>query len=205
MSRIITISRQFGSGGRELGRLLAEELKIPYYDQEIVKEIADRTLMPEAYVNQVIEQRKIVAFPIHIARSFQLATDFQIATNPGIEESTAIFRQQSKIIREMAEKSDCVIVGRGADYILKEQEPYRIFVYADMESKLNRCRKYAPENENLSDRELEKQILTIDKNRANYYNFHTGQRWGEPANYDLCINTTKTILQDIVPVLAKML
>ena len=205
MSRIITIGRQFGSGGRELGRRLAEELGIPYYDQEIVKEIADRTLMPEAYVQQILEHRKIVALPIHIARSFQLATDLQIATNPGIEESAAIFSQQSKIILEMAEKSDCVIVGRCADYILRDQNPYRIFVYADMESRMKRCREYAPEHENLSDKELEKQILTIDKNRASYYNFHTGQKWGEPLNYDLCINTTKTSMETIVPVLAKML
>lgn len=204
MNRIITIGRQFGSGGRELGRRLAEELQIPYYDQEIVKEIADRTLMPESYVQQVIEQRKIVAFPIHIARSFQLATDFQIATNPGIEESTAIFSQQSKIILEMAEKSDCVIVGRCADHILKEYHPYRIFVYADMESRMRRCREYAPKNENLTDKELEKHILAIDKNRASYYNFHTGQKWGEQLNYDLCINTSQREIKEIVPVLAKL-
>lgn len=204
MSRIITIGRQFGSGGRELGRRLAEQLKIPYYDQEIVKEIADRTLVPESYVEQIIEQRKIVAFPIHIARSFQLATDFQIATNPGIEESAAIFSQQSKIIREMAEKSDCIIVGRCADYILRECNPYRIFVYADMESRIKRCREYAAKNENLNDKELEKHILTIDKNRASYYNFHTGQKWGEPLNYDLCINTSKTSIEEIVPILAKL-
>lgn len=205
MNRIITIGRQFGSGGRELGRRLAEGLQIPYYDQEIVKEISNRTLMPESYVQQVIEQRKIVAFPIHIARSFQLATDFQIATNPGIEESAAIFSQQSKIILEMAEKSDCIIVGRCADYILKEHHPYRIFVYADMESRIKRCREYAPKNENLTDKELEKHILAIDKNRASYYNFHTGQKWGEPLNYDLCINTTRTSIEEIVSAIAKML
>lgn len=205
MSRIITIGRQFGSGGRELGRRLAEELGIPYYDQEIVKEIADRTLMPEAYVQQILENRKIVALPIHIARSFQLATDLQIATNPGLEESAAIFSQQSKIILEMAERSDCVIVGRCADYILRDQNPYRIFAYADMESRIKRCREYAPEHENLSDKELEKRILTIDKNRASYYNFHTGQKWGEPLNYDLCINTTKISMEKIVPVIEKML
>ena len=193
-----------GSGGRELGQRLAEELKIPYYDQEIVKEIANRTLVPEAYVQQVLEQRKIVAFPIHIARSFQLATDQQIATNPGIEESAAIFSQQSKIILEMAEKSDCVIVGRCADYILRDYNPYRIFVYADMDCRVKRCREYAPENENLSDKELEKEITMIDKNRASYYNFHTGQKWGEQLNYDLCVNTSKTSIKEIVPVLAKI-
>ena len=204
MSRIITIGRQFGSGGRELGRRLAEELGIPYYDQEIVKEIADRTLMPETYVQQILEHRKIVAFPIHIARSFQLATDLQIATNPGIEESAAIFSQQSKIILEMAEKSDCVIVGRCADYILKDMNPYRIYVYADMESRIKRCREYAPEHENLTDKELENHILEIDKKRAGYYAFHTGQKWEDKMNYDLCINTTKNSIKELVPILAKM-
>lgn len=198
MSRIITIGRQFGSGGRQLGCRLAEELKIPYYDQEIVKEIAGRTLIPEDYVHQMIDHRTIVTLPIYTARSFQLAM------NPEIENSTAIFKEQSKIIREMAEKSDCVIVGRCADVILKDHNPYRIFVYADMDSRKKRCREYAPKNENLTDKELEKYISTIDKNRASYYNFHTGQKWGEQLNYDLCINTTNTSIEEIVSALVKL-
>lgn len=192
MNRIITIGRQFGSGGRELGRRLAEQLEIPYYDREILKEIADRTLIPETYVRQVIEKRKIPVFSSQRARSIQMAM------SPEVEESCAIFQEQKKIILELAQKSDCMIVGRCADYILKDQNPFRIFVYADMESRMARCRKYASNREHYSDKELEKYILEIDKKRASYYEFHTGQKWGAMLNYDLCVNTTGKTIEEIL-------
>lgn len=198
MNKIITIGREFGSGGRELGRRLAEKLQIAYYDQEIIAEIAKRTSMSEQYIQQIVEHRPIVSFPIHTGRSFYPAV------NPFLEQSHSIFHEQGNIIREMAEKSDCVIVGRCADYILQDQNPFRIFVYANMESKIKRCREKAPEQEQMNDRELEKHILAIDKNRAKYYNYYTDQKWGERLNYDFCINTSKTIIKEIVPVLAKL-
>ena len=97
----------------------------------------------------------------------------------------------------MAEKSSCVIVGRGADYILREENPFRLFVYSDMQSKLSRCRKNessdyeAGVSVSLSDKELTKRIAHIDKSRADYYEFYTGQKWGARENYDLCINTAR--------------
>lgn len=105
----------------------------------------------------------------------------------------------------MAEKSDCVIVGRCADYILKEWRPFRIFVYADMESKIRRCREKASDGEKLTDKELKQQIAKVDKRRAKYYGSYTGNTWGDKLNYDLCINTTKTVIKEIVPVVAKFL
>lgn len=195
MKRIITIGRQFGSGGRELGRRLAEQMEIPYYDREILKQIADRTLIPETYVRQIIEKRKIPVFSSQKARSIQMAM------NPRIEESCAIFQEQKKIILELAQKSDCVIVGRCADDILKDQNPFRIFVYADMESRLARCRNYAQKQENYTDKELEKHILEIDKKRASYYEFHTGRKWGEMLNYDLCVNTTGKTIEEVLSLL----
>lgn len=198
MNRIITIGREFGSGGRELGRRLSEELGIAYYDQEIVTEIARRTSLSEQYVQQVVERRLQLSYPIHVGRSFYPAVD------PITEQANAIFQEQSNILKEMAEKSDCVIVGRCGDYILREMEPLRIFVYADMESKMARCRAKAPEREQLSDRDLKRKIQAVDKHRASYYDFYTGQRWGAPLNYDLCVNTTRTDIKAIVPVLAKL-
>lgn len=198
MNRIITIGREFGSGGRELGKRLAEELQIAYYDQEIIAEIAKHTSLSEQYVHRIIEQRPLMSFPIHTGRSFYPSADLVM------EQSQSVFREQSNIILEMADKSDYVIVGRCADYILKERNPFRIFVYSEMDSRIRRCREKVPEHAQLSDKELKKHILEIDKNREKYYNHYTGQKWGERLNYDLCINTSKMEIKEMVPVLAKM-
>lgn len=104
----------------------------------------------------------------------------------------------------MAEKSDCVIVGRCADYILREMNPYRIFLYAEMESKMKRCRINEPEHENLTDKELQRKIKEVDKQRARYYDFYTGQAWGVRINYDLCINSTNRTVKEIAEVVARL-
>ena len=198
MNRIITIGREFGSGGRELGRRLAEELQIAYYDEEIIKAIAQSTDLSEHYVQQVLEKRPYPLFPITIGRSFYPADSFMQ------EQTQSVYKEQSRIIREMAEKGDCVIVGRCADYILAEYKPFRIFVYADMQSKMERCRAKGPEHEHFSDKELRQHIQAVDKHRSSYYEFYTGQAWGDKLNYDLCINTTNTAIKAIVPTLAKI-
>lgn len=117
----------------------------------------------------------------------------------------AIYQEQARIITEMALKSDCVIVGRCADYILKEYKPFRIFVYADIDSKIKRCREKGPEHENLTDRELKQKISGMDKKRAKYYELYTGHSWGDKLNFDLCINTSRTVIKEIVPAVAKLL
>ena len=119
MNRIITIGREFGSGGRELGRRLSELLQFAYYDQEIVSEIAKRTSMSEAYVQQIVEHKPLMSFPISIGRSFYAGV------NPIEQQTQAIYVEQHRIIKELAEKSDCVIVGRCADYILRDRVPHR--------------------------------------------------------------------------------
>ena len=105
----------------------------------------------------------------------------------------------------MAAKSDCVIVGRCADYILKQYNPFRIFVYADMESRMARCRAKAPEEEEMTDKELKQHILGIDKKRAKYYEFYTGHKCGDKLNFDLCVNTSGIVIKEIVPGMAAML
>ena len=198
MNRIITIGREFGSGGRELGRRLSEELGFAYYDQEIISEIAQRTEMSEQYVQSIVEHQPVFSFPIHIGRSFYPAP------TPVFDQSMAVYQEQVRIITEMAQKSDCVIVGRCADYILKEHEPFRMFVYADMESKIKRCLEKASEEEEMTDKELKQHILGIDKKRAKYYQFYTGHKWGDKLNFDLCINTSRTIIKEIVLAVAKL-
>lgn len=198
MNKIITIGREFGSGGREFGRRLSEKLGFAYYDQEIINEISKRTYLSKQYVQAIAEHRPSFSFPIHIGRSFYALS------NPAFEQTMIVYHEQAQIIMEMAAKSDCVIVGRCADYILKEYNPFRIFIYADMESKIKRCREKGPKDEKLSDKELRQKIVGIDKKRSKYYEFYTGHSWGDKLNFDLCINTTQTIIKQIVPVIAKL-
>ncbi len=198
MNRIITIGREFGSGGRELGRRLSEKLGYAYYDQEIISEIARRTELSEQYVQLIVEHQPMFSFPIHIGKSF-----YQPPT-PVFDQNMAVYQEQSRIIEEMAQQSDCVIVGRCGDYILKEYHPFRIFVYADMESKMKRCREKAAEEEKMTDKELKQHILGIDKKRSKYYEFYTGHKWGDKLNFDICINTSRTVIREVVPALAKL-
>ena len=198
MNRIVTISREFGSGGREFGRRLSENLGFAYYDQEIVQEIAKRTELSVKYVKQVMTHRPISSFPIHVGRSFRMMAD------PNLDQSQTIFREQCTILREIAAKSDCVIVGRCADYILQDEEPFRIFVYADMPSKVKRCREKNYEKEELTDRELERRIAAVNRRRAEYYEYYTGQKWGDRIHYDLCINTTQGTIKGIAAAIARL-
>ena len=195
---VITIGREFGSGGRELGRLLAETLGIEYYDKEIIAEIAKNTELSEIYVKQIVEKNPHELFPITVAHTFSYI-DTQ-----DIQQKQMIFIEQEKVIKKMAKTSDCVIVGRCADYILQDFKPFRIFVYADMDSKVERCLNRSEKAEEIPRKKLIKKIKSIDKNRARYYNYYTGNKWGDMLNYDICINTTNVNIADLVPHIAKM-
>ena len=194
---VITLGREFGSGGRELGRRLADHLQIAYYDKEILSEIAKRTQLTEEYIHNVVEHHPYPLLPITVGHSLYPDMTFQI--------QQSVYVEQSNIIKEMAAASDCVIVGRCADYILRDIKPFRIFVYADMESRIARCHKRAPEGEHLSDKEMKQMIQKVDKGRSKYYEFYTGEKWGNKSNYDLCINTSNVVIKERVPHLAAFL
>ena len=199
MNRVITIGREFGSGGRELGQRLAEVLGIAYYDKEIITEIAKRTELSERYVKNIVERKPVFTFPIHVGRSFVSVNTTHVL------QSSSVYAEQCNLLKEFAEKSDCVIVGRCADYVLREYDPFRIFVYAGMDSKIARCRARDESGEEKTDKEFKKLITSIDKNRAEYYNFYTGQTWGDKLSYDICINTTGVDINEIAPHVAKMI
>ena len=199
MKKIITVGREFGSGGRELGRRLAEALGVAYYDKEIIVEIAKRTELSEQYVSNIVENKPLVSYPIHVGVSFNTGNFAPV------QQKNNIYYEQEQILKEMAEKAPCVIVGRCADHILREFDPFRIFVYSDLETKMRRCRSKGIGEEEISDKDLKKYIQRVDKNRAEYYEIYTGKKWGEKLNYDLCINTTGTDIKMIASVLAKML
>lgn len=109
-------------------------------------------------------------FPIHTGHSIYLTSE------PTFYPDLTIYTKQHELLRELSLKSDCVIVGRCADYILREQKPVRIFAYADMESRIKRCRERRPEGENLTEAQMRKRITEIDRNRAKYYAFFSGQK-----------------------------
>ncbi|MCI5745667.1 MAG: cytidylate kinase-like family protein [Erysipelotrichaceae bacterium] len=198
MNKIITIGREFGSGGREFGRRLAEELHYEYYDKEIITEIAKHTSLSEEYIKQVVECKPHHLYPITIGHSINFVESYQV------NQIQQIFEAQCEILKNLAMKSNCVIVGRCADYILKDFHPFRIFVYANIDSRIKRCMERKEEDENYTYAKWKKKINKIDSNRAKYYGFYAEAKWGDKTNYDLCINTTDTNIKEIVPVIAKI-
>ena len=199
MSLIITVGREFGSGGRELGRRLADELGIAYYDREILLEIEQQTPYCLEYIEQVTEKKPVPLLPIHYGMSFSAAGD------PHLDQSIDIYAAQTKILKELAEKSSCVIIGRCADEILKEFKTTRVFVYADMQSKIARCKERDESPDKADDKTLAKRIKKIDKNRSKYYEFYTGKKWGDKVNYDFMVNTSNHSIKDIAHALAETL
>lgn len=201
MNQVITIGREFGSGGRELGHKLAQELKIAYYDKQILAEIVEMTEFSKEYVQEVVENRLTYMLPPAFSTGMSLGNEYQI------KQMQQIVKAQTEVIKEMAARSSCVIVGRCADYILRDAEDirlFRLFVYADMDSRIKRCMERAPQGENYTEKELEKHIKRVDRNRANYYSDFTLQKWGDKSNYDICINTTNMCIDDMIPHIAKL-
>ena len=192
MSKIITIGRQFGSGGRELGRRLAENLGYEYYDREIITEISKKTDMAEGYVKQIVEKYPHNLFPITIGNTISYVDSYYM------QQVQSVYSAQCEIIRELVQKSNCVIIGRCADYILRDVNPFRIFVYASMDSRVQRCMSRANEDEKYTEKDIISQIKNVDKNRRKYYEFYTSQKWGDIENYDLCVNTTNKDIKSMV-------
>ncbi len=189
---IITIGREFGSGGRELGKRLADELGIPCYDKEIITEVANIQGISDDHVEHITQSDIRRVYTGTIGRT--LATPIYYT-----DSAIQVFASQHKVIRRLAEQGDCVVVGRCADYILQDMKPLNIFVYADKASKIARCRSRSTVEE--SDRELARQMQRIDRNRASNYKLLTGHAWGKKDGYHLCINTSGVEIKQLVPAL----
>ena len=193
--KVITISREFGSGGRELGKRLADQLGYAYYDREIEEHVAHRMDLDEGYISRAIEQGALINVPLHFGRT--------LASSHMLKQQVSILVEKQRVLREIAAASNCVIVGRAADAMLADQTPFRLFVYADMEHKVQRCRAYAEPGEGLSGRELEQSIRRMDAKRADYYRMFADVQWGKKENYHLCVNTTGLEIKKIVPSVAQ--
>lgn len=176
---IITISRQYGSQGREIGKQVAKRLDIPYYDREIISRAAKESGFSEELFDQ-LDRRATNSFLYSL-------TMFGSAGLNGLSLTDQLFVTQRNIIRDIASKGSCVIVGRCADYILrKEPEEYNFFIKAPMKARL----AHAQEDPAIPDATKEA-IEKMDKQRAAYYNFYTGQIWGNAANYDMCLDSAR--------------
>ncbi|MGE4484001.1 MAG: AAA family ATPase [Oscillospiraceae bacterium] len=181
---IITISREFGSGGRLIGKKLAERLGINCYDRELIEKVSEESgLSPEFIEN--FETNATTSLIYGLLASTHTASGAFIPYDVTIGDRA--FFAQSAIIRSIASKESCVIIGRCADYILRSQPScVNVFIRADMEDKMQRAEMiYGMTDKNLSDR-----IARIDKGRANYYRHYAGTSWGSLRLYDLCINTS---------------
>ncbi len=186
MKTIITISREFSSGGREIGKRLAEELKFDYYDKKIIDAVAKDCGLDPTYVANCSELPLSNGFNYVFGRSFGSYVE---------SPSDNIQKAQAKVIKKAAEKN-CVIIGRCADFILYDQNPFKVFIYSsNMQTKIDRCKD---KNINDSDKDIEKEINRINKQRKKYYEYYTGQNWKDIENYNLCIDTSKISIKDAV-------
>ncbi|MBO5929091.1 MAG: cytidylate kinase-like family protein [Clostridia bacterium] len=186
-SVIITIARQSGSGGREIGKRVAEKLNIPFYDKEILMHAAEKSGLSQEVLSYYDEQ------PTN-SLLYSLSTGIYSLNEAGVVNyaqpvNQRVFQAQFDTIRELAEKGSCVIVGRCADYVL-ENNPnvVSVFLHGNLEDRIKRV----AEHEGISSSEAKSYINKSDKKRANYYNFYSGKKWGVASSYDLCINTSVT-------------
>lgn len=193
--RIITVSREFGSGGREVGKRLADELGFAYYDREIITAIAEKSSFDEDYVERAVEGGMRFNYPMTISHTFSYIPSINTVT-------PNIISHQHEVIQELAAKGNCVIVGRGADVILEDKNPFKLFVYAEMSEKLARCRARAHAGEDMSDKALEKSIKKIDKDRASSHGVLARYPWGDRRGYNLCLNTTGIDVATAIPHIA---
>ena len=174
-NRVITISREFGSGGRTIGKMVAERLGIPCYDAELIQKLAEESGFAESYIKEAGE------YTPHGFLSFAFSNRAQGPTNEDI-----LWDLQYKVITELAGKGPCVIVGRCADYILRDKaDCLKVFIHADMAFRAERIVKVYGERE----QSPEQRLRDKDKRRAAYHRFYTDMKWGRAQNYHITLNS----------------
>ena len=177
--RIITISREFGSGGRFIGEKVAKKLGITYYDKNIISEIAEKSGLSPEYIQESAElspKKGLFAYAL-VGRDI---------TGKSVEDM--VYEAQRKVVLDLAEKEPCVIIGRNADYILRDRDDVlNVFIHGDMPEKIQRIIGLY----NVEAKEAVKMMADTDKRRMTNYNFYTDQKWGRASNYTLCLNSSQ--------------
>lgn len=185
---IISIGRQHGSGGREIARLLAQELGIKCYDKEIVDEAAKHSDFSRDLIN-AYDEKRMSAFMLH-AGGYGLNENFRL--------NMQVVSAQFDAIREIASKGDCIFVGRCADYILRDRSDLvSVFILGDMDERL----KCLERRQGLDVAAARKKIKEVDKDRSSFYKYYSDQVWGDAQNYDLCINSSRLGVEGTVKVI----
>lgn len=195
--RIITISREFGSGGRELGKRLADELGFDYYDKEIITAVAEGKGLDADYVEKALDHHAWRSVPLAFGRSFGM---------PALQSmETELLLEQKRVLEGIAKLGkDCVIVGRNADLILEKEKPFNVFVCADTQAKVQRCLERAKEGEQLTEKEVLQHMRRIDKGRASTRAILSDSEWGKAGTYHLMVNTTGWSLKALAPAVAQL-
>ncbi|MBO4649968.1 MAG: cytidylate kinase-like family protein [Clostridiales bacterium] len=181
-SHVITIGREFGSGGHEIGMKLAERLGVPFYDRELITIAAEQGGIDP----KLIERNEEGAHRLSEKGRSRMPF-FSLSYTPDF--SDAIYLQQCKVIKDLAAKGPCVIVGRCADFVLRSEGSINVFIAASMPYKIQRKRKVAIEKKDYTDEQFERYINDMNAARANYYNHYTNQKWGNSSTYHLCVHS----------------
>lgn len=192
---VITIARSYGSGGRTLGRMLAEELGVKYYDRELLRLASDDSGINEGLFGKADEKLKSTAL-FKVAKKAYTGEVIPPDSDEFVTNDN-LFNYQAKVIKSLAEEESCIIIGRCADYILKDvPNVIRLFCYAPLKDCIEREKKLNALNE----KDIVKKIQKIDKHRAEYYKYYTGNEWNDARNYDICINTASMSYEELIKV-----
>ena len=192
--RIVTISREFGSGGRRIGKMVAEKLGISYYDNELVTKIAEKSGFAQSFIKEHGEETSATSSLLFSLSNWGTYYNYTV--------SDQLYFAQRRVIEELASKEPCVIVGRCADYILRDRtDCLNVFIHADMDFKRKRIVEIYGAKETTPD----KRILEKDKRRKAYYKYYTDQSWGEARNYHLCLDSGVIGLEKCADVIAQLM
>jgi cytidylate kinase len=197
---IITISRQYGSGGHDIGKALADKLGIPFYDKELISIAAKESGVSPEVFNDVDEKATNSLLYSLSTGLYSYGNNFSSIGDLPVNDRLYIL--QHKIIKDLADKGSFVVVGRCADYVLKgNPKVINVFIYADIESRVKR----ALERNEIDPARAKQAVQKADKRRANYYSFYSGKKWGLADNYDLCINTTHISTEQAADIISEYL
>ncbi|MBP1587993.1 MAG: cytidylate kinase-like family protein [Clostridia bacterium] len=200
--KIITVSREFGSGGRELSKRMSDYLGWDYYDGEIIDRLIEEQGLRPQYVNMVLGNHEWRSFPITFGHSF--AEMASIGVNPSMTINTELLSLQKELMEKIAASgNDCIIVGRNADVLLAGHDPFRIFVCADLEFRVQRCIERSTEEKVLTEKEVRRNIIKIDRGRARRHESVSDAKWGDRSLYNLVVNTTGWNLKSLAPVIGE--
>ncbi len=183
---VITIARQYGSGGRTVGEMLSKDMGIHYYDKELIKLASEESGINERLFVNADEKIKMTKL-FKMVKNIYTGQLIPPESDDFVSDKN-LFNYQAKVIKNLAEEESCVIVGRCADYVLKDYDNVlSVFVHAPKDY----CMEQAARKVSMPSKELEKYIAKIDKRRADYYKFYTGREWTDARNYDLCLDSSK--------------